>query len=152
MYNLNNLYSPIREKIFSLLASKSISQRDFAQAIDVIPQTVTDWKNGKSFSFMKKLTPIAEALGTSEAWLLTEKNTVLAPGVIEEVNYMNAKFEIDPTLLDSAVEIMKDAQAYYIADACALSNLGGPEAKELAQKRLQAAKTAQALLDVFAQQ
>lgn len=65
---------------------------------------------------------------------------------------MNAKFEIDPTLLDSTVEIMKDAQSYYIADACALSNLGGPKAKELALERLQAAKTAQALLDVFAQQ
>lgn len=65
---------------------------------------------------------------------------------------MNTKLEINPALLDSAVEIMKDAQAYYIADACALSRLGGPEVKELALERLQSAKTAQALLEVFAQQ
>lgn len=65
---------------------------------------------------------------------------------------MNTKLEINPALLDSAVEIMKDAQAYYIADACVLSLLGVPDAKEVAQKWLQAAKTAQTLLDVFAQQ
>lgn len=57
---------------------------------------------------------------------------------------MNAKFEIDPALLDAAAEFMK-----YIADACALSNLGGHEAEELARERLQAAKTAQTLLDFF---
>lgn len=76
MDNLNNLFIPVRERIFTLLASKSISQRDFAQMIDVIPQTITDWKKGKSFSFMKKLNPIADALNTTEVWLLTGIETI----------------------------------------------------------------------------
>lgn len=62
---------------------------------------------------------------------------------------MNAKFEIDPDLLVSAVEIMRDAQAYYIADACALARLDTPEAMELARERLQSAETAETLLYFF---
>lgn len=85
MDNLNNLYVPVRERIFTQLASKAISQRDFAKAINVSPQTITAWKMGENFSFMKKLTPIAEALGTSEVWLLTGKNTALAPGAVGEM-------------------------------------------------------------------
>lgn len=62
---------------------------------------------------------------------------------------MNTKFEIDPDLLVSAVEIMRDAQAYYIADACALSRIGGESTTELARERLQSAKTAETLLYFF---
>lgn len=62
---------------------------------------------------------------------------------------MNTKFEIDPDLLVSAVEIMRDAQAYYIADACALSRIGGESAMELARERLRSAKTAETLLYFF---
>lgn len=61
---------------------------------------------------------------------------------------MNAKFEIDPSLLDKAVEIMRDAQTYYIADACALSRIGD-DAKKEALERLEKAKTAEALLYFF---
>lgn len=62
---------------------------------------------------------------------------------------MNAKFEIDPDLLVSAVEIMRYAQTHYEADACALARLDTPEARELAQARLNSAKTAETLLYFF---
>lgn len=83
MDNLNNLCVPVKERIFALLKSKSIQQKDFAKAIGVNAVTITDWKKGKSTSFMKKLTPIAKALGTSEVWLLTGKYTSQAPGAVE---------------------------------------------------------------------
>lgn len=62
---------------------------------------------------------------------------------------MNAKFEIDPDLLVSAVEILRDVQSYYEADACALSRIGGTEAHELALERLSRARTAEKLLYFF---
>lgn len=62
------------------------------------------------------------------------------------------KFEIDPDLLVSAVAILRDAQAHYEADACALARLDTPEARELAQERLQMAKTAETLMYLFGTQ
>nr|WP_325242769.1 hypothetical protein [uncultured Oscillibacter sp.] len=62
---------------------------------------------------------------------------------------MNTKFEMDPDLLVSAVAIMRDTQARYEADAAALVRLDTPEARELAQERLQSAKTAETLYYFF---
>lgn len=62
---------------------------------------------------------------------------------------MNAKFEIDPDLLLSAVEIMRDAQSYYLENAFALSRIGGTEAHEQALEQLEKAKTAETLLYFF---
>jgi len=69
--NINNRYIPVRERIFTLLKSKGISQREFAEAIGVHAVTITDWKNGKNFSFVKRIPDIAQALDTTEVWLLT---------------------------------------------------------------------------------
>lgn len=62
---------------------------------------------------------------------------------------MPVKFEIEQELLDSAIEVMRDAMNHYEADACALARLDTPEARELAQERLASAKTAEALLYFF---
>lgn len=70
LYNFNNQYVPIRERIFYQMKSKSISQKEFAKILGVEAPTVTDWKTGRSYSFMKKLKPIADALETTESWLL----------------------------------------------------------------------------------
>ncbi len=59
---------------------------------------------------------------------------------------MNTKFEIDPTLLDDAVEVMRFAVDRCEGDAAALARLDIPEAQELAQARLQMAKKADGLL------
>lgn len=96
MDNLNNLYVPVRERIFTLLQSKAISQRDFAKAIKVSPQTITAWKMGENFSFMKKLSPIAKALGTSEVWLLTGKGTMQNSETIREVEAIADSAGIHP--------------------------------------------------------
>lgn len=86
MDNLNNLYVPVRERIFTLAKSKAISQRDFAHAIKISPQTITAWKAGRNFSYMKKLSPIAEVLGTSEVWLLTGKETISDDDTIQKLD------------------------------------------------------------------
>lgn len=65
---------------------------------------------------------------------------------------MNPKFEIDHDLLDDAMEVMRFAVDRCESDAAALALLDIPEARELAQERLQMAKKADALLYAFAQQ
>ena len=62
-------YDAIRDRIFDLLKEQKISQRDFAQAIKVSPQTITDWKKGKSRSFSTMISVIAPALHTTPSWL-----------------------------------------------------------------------------------
>jgi len=63
---------------------------------------------------------------------------------------MNAKIEIDPTMLDMAVELMSDEGDRCRVDACALARLDSQEARELAQERLELAKKADELLHFFA--
>lgn len=65
---------------------------------------------------------------------------------------MNAKFEINPSLLDDTVEVMRFAVDHCEADAAALARLDTPEARELAQERLRMAKKADELLFFFAKQ
>lgn len=62
---------------------------------------------------------------------------------------MNTKFEIAPTLLDDAVEVMRFAGDRCEADAAALARLDTLEARELAQERLRMAKKAENLLNFF---
>ena len=70
----NNLYIPVRERIFTLARSKALSQKNLAKAIKISPQVTTDWKAGRNFSFMRKLKSIAGVLDTTEVWLLTGKD------------------------------------------------------------------------------
>ena len=65
---------------------------------------------------------------------------------------MTANIEIDPSLLDDAIEVMRFAVDRCEADAAALARLDTPEARELAQERLQMAKKADGLLFFFAKQ
>lgn len=65
---------------------------------------------------------------------------------------MNAKFEIDPALLDDAVELMRFAMDRCEADAVAFTRMDAPDAKELDRQRLAMAKKAETLLVFFAQQ
>ena len=57
-------------KIFSLMKSKKIPQNDFARIIGVKPQSVTDWKAGRSESYLKMIDKIAECLEVTTDYLL----------------------------------------------------------------------------------
>lgn len=65
---------------------------------------------------------------------------------------MNTKFEMDHDLLDDAMVVMRFVIDQCGADAAALARLDSPEARELAEARLQMAKKADELLFFFAGQ
>lgn len=71
MDDLSNLYDPVRERIFQKIEETEISQKELANSLGISPQTITDWKNGKSNSFAKKLHLIAPVLGVTVLWLLS---------------------------------------------------------------------------------
>lgn len=50
------------EKIFSLVGVKYKNDKEFAKAIKVDPSRVSEWRKGKSKSYMKRLDVIAKAL------------------------------------------------------------------------------------------
>ena len=69
MDNLAVMYDEIRTRIFDLLKEQNISQKEFAEMLHTPAQTITDWKKGKSNSFVRNLSPIADILHTTTSWL-----------------------------------------------------------------------------------
>ena len=63
------------DQITQLLVLKNISQREFSRLLGVHPQTITDWKKGKSDSFHKRLPEIADILNVSVEKLLKLEET-----------------------------------------------------------------------------
>jgi len=71
LFDINDLYVyTVRDRIFMMLRAKKIQQKEFAETINVAISTITDWKKGRSSSFLKKLPAIAEALDTTVEELL----------------------------------------------------------------------------------
>lgn len=60
------------DKIMFLLAKSGVQQKTFAEAIGVTKHTVTDWKNGKTKSYIKYIDKIAEFFEVSTDYLLTD--------------------------------------------------------------------------------
>lgn len=58
------------DKILSLLTEKGIQQKTFAENIGVTKHTITDWKNGRSKSYMKYIDKIADFFDVSADYLL----------------------------------------------------------------------------------
>lgn len=71
MSNTNNTELQMRDRIFARLKELNYTQREFAEKLQISPQTITDWKKGKSFSFSGMSLAIAEALDTTVEYLLT---------------------------------------------------------------------------------
>lgn len=83
MDDLSNLYDPVRERIFRKIEETGISQKELANLLEISPQTITDWKNGKSNSFAKKLHLIAPELGVTVSWLLSGAESKGTEGIIK---------------------------------------------------------------------
>lgn len=62
-------YDAIRKRIFDLLNEQKITQKEFAEKLQIPAQTITDWKKGKSNSFTGKYNEIALILQTTPTWL-----------------------------------------------------------------------------------
>ena len=73
------------DKILSLLTEKGIQQKTFAENIGVTKHTITDWKNGRSISYMKYIDKIADFFDVSADYLL-EKTDDKSPLPKEAIN------------------------------------------------------------------
>lgn len=69
----------IVDRIFELADKKYQEQRDFAHALNIAPQRVSEWRRRKSESYMKRLPQIANLLGTSVDYLMTGEQKKSAP-------------------------------------------------------------------------
>lgn len=61
----------IATRIFELVDEQYKEQKDFASAIGESPSLVSQWRNGITKSYTKRIDKIAKALNTSTEWLLT---------------------------------------------------------------------------------
>ena len=57
-------------RIFNLLEQSGMDQKDFAVLVESSPSKVSEWKSGKSRSYLRRLHLIARALNTSSDYLL----------------------------------------------------------------------------------
>ena len=57
-------------RTFKLLSEQRLEQKDLAEAINVKPQVISDWKSGKTKSYTKYIDQIASFLGVSVDYLL----------------------------------------------------------------------------------
>lgn len=65
----------MRERLFSMLESEGITQKEFSERLGVSNQTITDWKKGKSRTFTQKLPLIASVLHCDLNWLVDGSGT-----------------------------------------------------------------------------
>lgn len=110
MDDLSNLYDPVRERIFRKIEETGISQKELANKLGVSPQTITDWKNGKSNSFSRKLHLLAPILGVPTVWLLSGDEDAKKPaaGDGDGVSENEAIFRaLPPDLQEEALRYMR---------------------------------------------
>lgn len=106
------------ERIIEAISSLGIDQKSFAQVIGVRPQTITDWKNGKTVSYKRHIEKIAEALGTTTEYLLTgngpkKRGTVSDSDTISEDDIKAAFFEGAEELTKEEMDALwEDARDY----------------------------------------
>lgn len=76
----------IAVRIFKLVKTKGLEQKQFAALIRKTDKTVSAWATGRSHSYTKCLPEIANALGTTPEYLLTgetPKPTAVGDGLSE---------------------------------------------------------------------
>lgn len=69
---------PIVVRILSEMEEMGYDQKTFAEKLGISPVTITDWKTGKSKSYLKKITLIAINLGTTTEYLLNGKDSAVS--------------------------------------------------------------------------
>ena len=74
----------IVDRIFERVDQRFDEQRDFAVALGVKPQRISEWRTRKSKSYQKYLPQIAEALGTTVEYLVNGSPAVTAEDLLEE--------------------------------------------------------------------
>ena len=78
------------ERIFYLLSEKKMEQKEFAAKIGVSKNVVSTWRTGRTKSYSRHLSKIAEVLGVAPDYLLTGDEEV--PPVLGKANQDLAGF------------------------------------------------------------
>lgn len=66
-------------KIMELMWQQGITEADFCNAAGINKSAVTDWKKGKTKSYLKHIDKIADVLGVTKNYLLTDEKEKTAP-------------------------------------------------------------------------
>ncbi len=72
------------DKILKLLKEKNLKQKDLTDYLGISKNAFTDWKSGRINSYLKHLPKIAEFLGCSVDYLLTENDNAISFSKFEE--------------------------------------------------------------------
>lgn len=98
----------ITERIFSILASKKLSQKDFSSYIEVNEKTVSAWKKNNSLPPADKLSKISDFLEISLELLITGKEKKPLPNFTENELEMIQIFKyLTPTQQGKLIERAK---------------------------------------------
>ena len=63
-------YEIVMQNICNLLKGQKLQQKDLCEALNLKKKSFTEWKSGRSTSYMKKLPEIASYLGVTTEYLL----------------------------------------------------------------------------------
>ena len=96
-------------KILDLMWKKKISDAELCSKAHINKSAVTDWKKGKTKSYMRHLTDIAEALDTTVDYLLDTKEKPSGDNA-EKLSDMHR--EIMERLSTLSPEKLREAEAY----------------------------------------
>ena len=80
------------DRLKNLRNSRRLSQKDFAQALDVSQQTVASWENGRTEPSNAALTAIADYFNVSADYLLG-RDTSTAPSLSDEQKKLLSGFD-----------------------------------------------------------
>ena len=115
------------DKISKLLKEKNLKQKELTDYLGISKNAFTDWKSGRINSYMKHLTKIAEFLGCTVDYLLSDNGNLMAFTKFEErlvLAYrehpehqasINALLGISPA--DNITKLQSDSKPVYIAAA-----------------------------------
>lgn len=85
------------DRIFSELSKKNISQKEFCEFLQIPKQTPTDWKSGKSKSYLQLIPQIADFFEVSTDYLYGKETPAVSKSNYIELNdqkiYMIPIFE-----------------------------------------------------------
>lgn len=107
-------------KILDLMWEKGMTEAEFCNAAGINKSAVTDWKKGKTKSYMKHISKIAEVLGVSEDYLLNDSTPLsdktivdmseAISGMADEIvaeDFKNAIKQLDGGDVPKLIEYMK---------------------------------------------
>lgn len=101
------------DRIFEVLDRLPMEQQQFAKLVGVSDDTASDWRRRRSASYTKRLTKIAEVLGTTVEYLLTgkkEEPTVQDDGLTEGERALMKQFrQLTPEQQDMVLRMVQAA-------------------------------------------